>query len=149
RLPDKTETIEGITRYVWDGDVLLHEIGPDGEVVTWYHEPESFAPVAKEVGGRRWYVVTDHLGTPTELLDEEGRLCWQGRMDLWGRMAEEVAETSCPIRWPGQYEDTETGLYYNRWRYYDPEAGRYINQDPIRLEGGFGFYAYIEDPLWV
>ena len=50
----------------------------------------------------------------------------------------------------GQYEDAETGLYYNRFRYYDPEAGGYTQQDPIGLAGGFGLHAYVHDPLaWV
>ena len=52
----------------------------------------------------------------------------------------------CPFRYQGQYEDAETGLYYNRFRYYDPEAGQYISQDPVGLEGGLAAYAYVADP---
>ena len=52
----------------------------------------------------------------------------------------------CPFRYPGQYEDVETGLYYNRFRYYDPEAGNYISQDPIRLRGGISLYNYVSNP---
>jgi RHS repeat-associated protein len=54
---------------------------------------------------------------------------------------------ACPFRWPGQYEDAETGLYYNRFRYYDSESGQYASQDPIRLEGGLSPHAYPEDPV--
>jgi RHS repeat-associated protein len=68
-------------------------------------------------------------------------------VDLYGVPREEVARTGCPWRWPGQYEDEETGLYYNRFRYYDPEGGRYVRQDPIRLLGGAGLYVYPPDPL--
>ena len=58
--------------------------------------------------------------------------------------------TTCPWRYPGQYEDSETGLYYNRFRYYDPEQGRYLSQDPIGLEGGLAQYGYVHDPSgWV
>jgi RHS repeat-associated protein len=92
-------------------------------------------------------VVTDHLGTPMELIDEEGKIAWQGRLDLFGKVTEEVTETSCPIRWPGQYEDEETGLFYNRLRYYDRELGRYISQDGLRLLAGFAFYSYVRDVL--
>jgi RHS repeat-associated protein len=53
----------------------------------------------------------------------------------------------CPFRWPGQYEDEETGLYYNRFRYYDPESGEYTSQDPSGLRGGMALYAYVWDPL--
>ncbi|RPD43590.1 RHS repeat protein, partial [Hymenobacter sediminis] len=51
----------------------------------------------------------------------------------------------CPFRYQGQYEDTETGLYYNRFRYFDPEAGQYISQDPIGIRGGISLYAYVDD----
>jgi RHS repeat-associated protein len=53
----------------------------------------------------------------------------------------------CPFRYQGQYEDVETGLYYNRFRYYDPEAGQYISPDPLGLAGGPALYAYVSDPL--
>jgi RHS repeat-associated protein len=51
----------------------------------------------------------------------------------------------CPFRYQGQYEDAETGLYYNRFRYYSPEEGIYLSQDPIRLNGGSTLYAYVHD----
>jgi len=50
-----------------------------------------------------------------------------------------------PFRYQGQYEDIETGLYYNHFRYYSPESGTYISQDPIRLAGGLAFYGYVFD----
>ena len=50
-----------------------------------------------------------------------------------------------PFRYQGQYEDIETGLYYNRFRYYSPESDTYISQDPIRLAGGLAFYGYVMD----
>jgi RHS repeat-associated protein len=54
------------------------------------------------------------------------------------------------FRWPGQYEDEETGLYYNRFRYYDPDAGQYVSQDPIGLAGGTAVYAYVIDSnAWI
>jgi RHS repeat-associated protein len=55
----------------------------------------------------------------------------------------------CPFRFQGQYEDVETGLYYNRFRYYAPETGAYISQDPIGLNGGFALYAYAWSPTTV
>ncbi len=54
---------------------------------------------------------------------------------------------ACPFRWPGQYEDRETGLYYNRFRYYDPDSGEYLSQDPIGLDGGLSVVSYVDDPL--
>jgi RHS repeat-associated protein len=134
-------------RFVWDGDVVLHELHGGEDPTTWYFEPETFAPLLKEQGGRRYAVVTDHVGTPTELYDEGGTLAWQMQLDAYGAGEPEVAATSCPWRWPGQYEDPETGLYYNRFRYYDPDAGSYISQDPIGLAGDTNPYAYVRCPL--
>ncbi|EOI5716518.1 RHS repeat-associated core domain-containing protein [Cronobacter turicensis] len=55
-----------------------------------------------------------------------------------------------PLRYQGQYFDGETGLHYNRFRYYDPDAGRFISQDPIGLAGGINLYQYAPNPLvWV
>ena len=62
----------------------------------------------------------------------------------------ERGEPECPFRYQGQYEDSETGLYYNRFRYYDPNSGNYLSQDPIGLEGGSKLYGYVHDPnSWI
>jgi RHS repeat-associated protein len=61
-----------------------------------------------------------------------------------------AADFDCPFRFCGMYEDAETGLCYNRHRYYDPSMGCYLSQDPIRLNGGAALYAYVHDPnSWV
>ena len=56
-----------------------------------------------------------------------------------------LALRDCPFRYQGQYEDVETGLYYNRFRYYSPEEGMYLSQDPIGLSGGKVLYGYVRD----
>src|SRR5690606_28513154 len=104
---------------------------------TWYWEPSTFAPVMKEHEGRRWAVVHDHLGTPTEMYDELGELAWKAQLDVFGVPEVELGDASdCPWRRPGQYDDVETGLFSNRWRYYEPERGSYVSEDPLGLEGG-------------
>ncbi|EME5356882.1 type VI secretion system effector Tse5 [Pseudomonas aeruginosa] len=85
---------------------------------------------------------TDHLGTPLQLSDERGQLHWQGVPDDWRAVAPERQPGAQPIRFQGQYHDEESGLYYNRYRYYLPEAGRYASQDPLGLGGGPNPYAY-------
>ncbi|WAC70935.1 DUF4150 domain-containing protein [Roseateles sp. SL47] len=97
------------------------------------------------------YYECDHLGTPLALMDAVGRVRWRARYRAWGRLARlDVDEVAQPWRFQGQYEDGETGLYYNRHRYYDPDAGRYLTQDPIGLLGGFNSYQYAPDPTgWV
>ena len=133
-------------RYVWDGNDLVHELAGEADAVTWVFEPGTFAPLAKEEEGKRYGVIVDHLGTPRMMADEAGALVWKAQLDVYGVARTDVAVTGCPWRWPGQYEDEETGLYYNRFRYYDPEAGRYVSQDPIGLTGGLAQYAYPDDP---
>jgi RHS repeat-associated protein len=135
------------TRYVWDGNDLVHELADEAAAVTWVFEPGTFAPLAKEEGGKRYGVVVDHLGAPRMMADEAGALAWKAQLDVYGVAHNDVAATGCPWRWPGQYEDQETGLYYNWFRYYDPETGRYVAQDPIRLLGGPCLYGYAPDPL--
>jgi len=85
------------------------------------------------------------------MYNQEGKLCWQGSLDSYGRMRMERGETgSCPFRYQGQYEDKEIGLYYNRFRYYAPDEGMYISQDPISLAGGIKLYGYVHDTSgWV
>ncbi|BEG55057.1 hypothetical protein VEV11M_34500 [Escherichia coli] len=79
----------------------------------------------------------DHRGLPLALISPEGETAWQGEYDEWGNLlGEESAQhLQQSLRLPGQQYDEESGLYYNRNRYYDPLQGRYITQDPIGLKG--------------
>jgi RHS repeat-associated protein len=124
------------------------ESGTAASPITWVFEPESFAPAAKLVGQKRYAIIADYLGTPTAMLDGNGRTVWAADIGVYGELRNVTGNRqACPFRWPGQYEDEETGLYYNRFRHYDPEAGEYVSQDPIRLRGGLGLHAYPRDPL--
>jgi len=115
--------------------------------ITWLFEPESFAPLAKLVGGERYGIVTDHLGTPRVMFDGEGREVWSANVDAFGALRDlRGAKQDCPFRWPGQYEDAETELYYNRFRYYDHRSGAYCSADPIGIAGGLSVYAYVRNP---
>jgi RHS repeat-associated protein len=116
--------------------------------ITWLFEPESFSPLAKLVADERYSIVTDHLGTPRAMFDERGRESWAAETDTYGRLSDvRGLRGACPFRFPGQYEDAETGLYYNRWRYYDPEGGGYVSRDPIGLAGDLQAHGYPRDPL--
>jgi len=116
--------------------------------ITWIFEPESFAPIAKLTGNEQHSIITDHLGTPTAMLDQSGRTLWSADISIYGDLRNVVGDKhACPFRWPGQYEDAETGLYYNRFRYYDPDAGEYVSQDPIGLLGRLAVYAYVREVL--
>lgn len=102
-----------------------------------------------------WYQC-DHLGTPQELTDAAGNLAWSANYKAWGQIQEQRSEwaqqlgVDNPIRFQGQYHDHETGLHYNRYRYYDPAVGRFISKDPIGYAGGLNLYQYARNPiLWV
>jgi RHS repeat-associated protein len=120
----------------------------------------------------------DHLGTPKELYNAQGECVWQAQHSLWGKLSlvksksynptQAVIEQnagsndykedldfqlpnhSCELRFAGQWFDAESGLHYNYNRYYDPNSGQYLSQDPIGLAGGFRTQAYVADPVhWV
>ena len=95
------------------------------------------------------YYHCDHLGTPLALTDQQGQIVWAARYDPWGNIEEEFNphDIEQNIRLLGQHHDRETGLYYNRHRYYDPKLGSYINQDPIGTLGGANVYAYVRNPM--
>lgn len=80
----------------------------------------------------------DHLGTPLALINQRGEIDWQIELDAWGNVLSEYNpyHLSQPIRMQGQQYDEESGLHYNRYRYYDPQGGRYVTQDPIGLVRG-------------
>ncbi|WP_338865646.1 DUF6531 domain-containing protein [Myxococcus stipitatus] len=119
--------------------------------ITWLFEPESFVPMAKLVGEARYAILSDHLGTPTAMYDGDGRAVWSATCDIHGQPRHlSGVRGAVPFRFPGQYEDAETGLYYNRFRYYDPAIGQFVSQDPIGLDGGPAPYAYAHDPTgWI
>lgn len=135
---------------------------PPGATQRWYvYEPGSFRPLAfvqRRAGATAateavpraevYHYHLDHLGTPRELTAADGRLVWSARYRAWGALAlADVDEVDNPLRFQGQYHDAETGLHYNFHRFYDPDTGRYIHQDPIGLAGGENPYAYGPDPL--
>jgi len=164
-----------ITRWIWDGNTPLHEwrydvaqrpvtviddMGnvhdpaepvPAAALTTWIFEEESSIPAAKISGGHNYSIISDHLGTPCEAYNENGELIWSCELDIYGKVRKLAgAADFIPFRYKGQYEDAETGLYYNRHRYYSPDEGVYITQDPVGLDGGMQLYGYVHDPnSWV
>ena len=114
-------------------------------------------PTAKLVNGKAYSIISDHLGTPILAVDSEGNEVWNRQLDIYGRVKKEIKASSLgddvrpfiPFLYQGQYYDFETGLCYNRFRYYSPETGAYISQDPIGLAGGNPtLYGYVKDSNW-
>ena len=115
------------------------------------YEPESFKPVAMVQDDEIYYYHLDHLGTPRELTNEQGKIVWKAQYKTYGNVAlKNVEEVENNLRFQGQYFDEETGLHYNRHRYYDPSVGQFTTQDPIGLLGGVNNYQYAPNPTgWV
>ena len=97
------------------------------------------------------YYHHDHLGTPIQATDRSGIVVWSAQYNAFGQASittptatEDKPVIASGLRFPGQVEDAETGLYYNWHRYYDPELGRYVTGDPIGLVGGMNLYAYVK-----
>ena len=148
------------TRYWWDDFRLAAEERADGAVRLFLYPdlkalvPDMFVDYATAATvserGRRYYLFTDQVGTPTRVEDEKGREVWAAEVDPFG--AAHVADGSnidLPLRFPGHYFDEETGLHYNRFRYYSPELGRFLQPDPLGFEDSLNVYAYSPNPLVV
>jgi RHS repeat-associated protein len=166
----RTDTPAVGTFFLWDGDQLtaeapLHFGGHvDWQQATHWHygDEASHTPIAKRLpDGTTLSIVSDHLGTPKEMFDNKGALVWAADHHVWGSIRSvrtsgalalkpshdlTPAEHHCPFRFPGQYEDAETGLYYNRHRHYDALTGQYASPDPIGLAGGDRPQGYVDRP---
>ena len=117
-----------------------------GEVITWLFAPGSYAPMARLTAAGGHAIVTDQVGAPLLVADAAGDVKAQFVTDSRGRARVVGDATLCPWRFAGQYRDEETGLHYNRMRYYDPDAGQYISRDPLGLRAGLRVYGYVGDP---
>ena len=149
-----SDDLENQTRFVWDGSHLLQEIHSGGRYTYIYADQDSYEPLAQvhdwttEDGESRQqthYFHCDQIGIPREMTDKDGNLLWFGNYTGWGRLKEETQVTDSayqPFRLQNQYADRETGLHYNFFRYYEPDAGRFVNQDPIGLRGGNNLYTF-------
>ncbi|MBT2772621.1 hypothetical protein J7J47_10300, partial [Halomonas sp. ISL-60] len=139
------------THYGWDGDRIVRE-ETDSQRTTVVYEPGSFVPMLRIDDTQQGQVlsayITDALGTPMQLVTPNGQPRWLAEPDDWAAVKNQraVRNVAQPIRFQGQWHDEESGLYYNRHRYYEPQQGRYISQDPIGLRGGTNLYGYVANP---
>jgi RHS repeat-associated protein len=109
--------------------------------------PPVIEPSQEWVDEQFYAIVTDLVGTATELVDADANLAWRQRTTLWGsEVGREASDGYCPLRLPGQYFDPESGLHYNYRRYYEPASARYQSADPIGLEGGPNPHLYVRNP---
>ena len=146
----------GRIEFSWDGRLLIEETRTDldgcHEVTTWQYDPAGrpVAQVQSDLTGeqaRFAAIVTDLLGTPSDLVDAAGSVRTQQASSLWGRPVQDGNPLVTPLRFPGQYHDPESGLHYNVFRYYDPHTASYLSQDPLGLLPAPHPTGYVTNPL--
>ncbi|WP_437335409.1 RHS repeat-associated core domain-containing protein [Sorangium sp. So ce394] len=152
---ERAGRVESVTRYAWYGDALVREIhetaraagDPIVQERTYVVLPGTVLPLAQREtrAGQPpelLYYVEGPNGAPEALVANDGALLETLAPTLYGRVD---GEPRTPLRFPGQYADEETGLHYNRNRYYDPETGCYLSPEPLRIEGSLKPYAYVDN----
>ena len=154
-----TSTEPKRTHFVWDGSRLLQEYTYKGCYTYIYTDQDSYEPLAQIFHNNQdetqylAYFHNDQIGIPREMTDIHGNLLWYGEYTAWGRLKKDervYKNAHQPFRLQNQYFDEETGLHYNLMRYYEPEAGRFVNQDPIGLLGGENLYQFAPNTqIWI
>jgi RHS repeat-associated protein len=163
RMADDGESVVEEVLFTWDGATLCEQTTtapelPRPVVLTWdHHGAQPLAQTERMLGAdasqqavdeRFFAIVTDIVGTPTELVDESGDVAWHTRATLWGTTTWTRSATAyTPLRFPGQYYDPETGLHQNYFRQYDPETARYLTPDPLGLSPAPNPAAYVHNPF--
>jgi RHS repeat-associated protein len=146
------------TTYYWDDFRLAAEVRHNGSVRLYiYADHKALAPFlfieyesleAAPESGKRFYVFTNQVAAPVLVGDDLGQTVWSASIGPYGTAEIDPTSTvEMPLRFPGHYFDPETGLHYNRNRYYSPELGRYLQTDPAGQAGNINPYAYPSNPL--
>ncbi|HET9143099.1 MAG TPA: DUF6531 domain-containing protein [Actinophytocola sp.] len=157
RLDESGAAVES-TVFVWDGFLLAEQTHyPDATTTSWDWDPDNARPVTQIervasapqdwIDVQFYALVTDLVGTPTEMVDPQGNVARTAPRTLWGQSLAVPDGPYCPLRFPGQYHDQESGLAYNLYRYYDAESSRFASGDPLGLSGGTGPHSYVPNPV--
>ncbi|MCX4578069.1 polymorphic toxin type 28 domain-containing protein [Streptomyces sp. NBC_01571] len=162
------------TDFVWDDARLCEQLASGGRATSWDYAPGTHVPLTQITHQRRvsgtsflaqiahdngeghltpqfHAVITDTAGSPTELVTTDGQVPWEQRTTLWGNPLSAPtgsdSAVDCPLRFAGQYFDSETGSHYSYFRYYDPDTARYLSLDPLGLTPAPNPSTYVHNPL--
>ena len=144
----RTDPWGTVVRSVYDGDDLLLEVDASGaRLREFLHYPGVDAPHslrqwAGGASGATYYYATEYPGSVTGLVNRSGSVINEYRYDPWGTPQTLAEGTPNPLRFHAREADPQTGLYYVRARWYDPELARFVSEDPLGLEGGLNPYVF-------
>jgi RHS repeat-associated protein len=130
--------------FLYEDGQLLAEAGDQGRIIAQYVYL-GYRPIIKFEGRRIYHIHADHIGLPRAVTDASGNLVWSADYAPFGRAYVKQAKLTLNLRYPGQYEDQETGTYYNWQRDYNPDTGRYLTPDPLGMPDGPNRYAYVQN----
>ncbi len=132
--------------FLYAEEGLIGEYDPSGALIRGYgYQPDNLwttDPVFLRTATDTYFYQNDHLGTPQRITDRSGAVVWAVQYKSFGEVQLTMHQIENPLRLPGQYEDRETGLSHNYFRFYDWSIGKYMSVDPIGRQGGSNIYLY-------
>ena len=139
----------GTTNYLYDGFQLIEEVDPSGNVFAKYSEDQGIdEPLAGLISGTTNYYQRDALNSVTSVSSAAATLANTYNFDSFGKLTASTGTLASPFQFTGREFDQETGLYFNRARYYDSNTGRFVTEDPLGFDAGVNFYDYVlNDPV--
>jgi RHS repeat-associated protein len=140
----------GTTNYLYDGSDIranvIEAVDNSGNVLARYTQgPGTDQPLAELRSGTTSYYELDGLGSVSSLSNSAATLANTYTYDSFGKVIGSTGSLVNPFQYTGRESDPETGLNYYRFRYYDPNSGRFLSEDPITFEGGIDFYSYVRN----
>ncbi|HEY8946452.1 MAG TPA: RHS repeat-associated core domain-containing protein, partial [Polyangiaceae bacterium] len=132
------------TRYLWDGSRVLHVLEDGEDPTTYVYDPTNYNLLMRKRGDQTTYALPDQSTATSEFVRADGVVAWWRLSEVWGKA---LAPRSADLGFNGQWLDDESGLFYNHFRYYDPDIGRYLSPDPIGVLGGLNEYAFVPCPF--
>jgi RHS repeat-associated protein len=143
----KKSSSAGTSIFAYDGDNLIEETNASGTVVTRYAQTENVdEPLAMLRGGGTSFYQTDGLGSISSLTNASGAIVQTYTYDSFGKATASSGSLTNPFQFTAREFDSESGLYFLRNRYYDPQSGRFLNEDPLGFRGDdANFYAYVQN----
>jgi RHS repeat-associated protein len=144
RRIQRTSSAGGTTKFVYDGADVVRDLDGSGATIADYlNGPGIDNKLRQTASGSVSYFATDHLGTTRALTDASGNVTSTLNYDSFGNVTSGSASTR--YTYTGRELDADTGLMYYRARWYDPQVGRFLSEDPIGFGGGTNFYNYVDN----